>query len=84
MLSNILGKELTLSGEYDASAMGAAATAFKALDIPFTLNRADRSVFSPDHAVTNLYQRQFKHFKKLYHQLESQFGQVDSGMGDKS
>lgn len=80
LLSTITGKELILSGDYDASALGAAAIAFKALNIPYNFKRANRTVFIPDRSLSGLYQQQFELFEKLYFKLESQFGQMESGM----
>ncbi len=81
LLSTITGKELILSGDYDASALGAAAIAFKALNIPYNFNRSNRTVFIPDRSLSGIYQQQFELFEKLYLKLESQFGQMESGKG---
>lgn len=75
MLSTVTGKELILSGEHDASALGAAAVAFKGLNIPFHSSKKGHSVFTPDHSLGDLYQHKFEQFEKLYFQLESQFAQ---------
>jgi gluconokinase len=73
LLSTILGKELIVSGAHDASALGAAEIAFKALQIPFNHNSSAELKFSPDMTQSGLYQKQFETFESLYDKVESQF-----------
>ncbi len=73
ILSNILGKELIVSGTHDASAMGAAQVAFRALNLPFLSNQSHQITFAPDDRLQELYNARFGAFESLYTQLESQF-----------
>lgn len=74
LLSTILGKELIVSGTHDASAMGAAEVAFRALNLPFQSNHSHRITFSPDGSHRELYNTKFAAFEDLYTRLESSFG----------
>ncbi len=78
IISNVMGKELIISGSHDASAMGAAQVAFHALGISFHQSRSEQITITPDPAFREIYDRQFKIFESLYSQLESQFGRVPS------
>lgn len=73
LLSNVLGRELMVSGSHDASSMGAAMLGYRALGIPFRLKEQVTARFEPDAGETKVYQRQFEIFKALYRQLESIF-----------
>jgi len=74
LLSTILGKELIVSGTHDASAMGAAQVAFRALNLPFQSNQSHRITFTPDASLRELYNTKFAAFEDLYTRLESSFG----------
>lgn len=76
VLSNILGKELIVSGTHDASAMGAAQVAFQALSLSFQSNQSHQFTFIPDDSLQELYSSKFGAFESLYAQLESQFGRI--------
>lgn len=73
LLSTILGKELIVLGTHDASAMGAAAIAFKALQIPFQCDASHQTKFIPDPTKKELYLSQFKAFEALYGKVKNQF-----------
>jgi gluconokinase len=76
LLSTILGKELIVSGTYDASAMGAAHVAFQALNISFQnyQSQTQTQTFSPNNSLSELYDSRFRVFESLYARLESKFG----------
>jgi gluconokinase len=74
LLSTILGKELIVSGTHDASAIGAAQVAFKALKLSFQLNQSQQITFTPDDSLRELYNSRFAAFEALYTRLESAFG----------
>ncbi|MEQ1587847.1 MAG: gluconokinase [Cyclobacteriaceae bacterium] len=76
VLSNILGKELIVSGTHDASAMGAAQIAFRSLNLSFQSNQSHQITFTPDDSLWELYNNRFEAFESLYVQLESQFGLI--------
>lgn len=76
VLSNILGKELIVSGTHDASAMGAAQVAFRALNLSFQSNQSHQITFTPDDRLQELYNNRFEAFESIYAQLESQFGLI--------
>ena len=73
LLSTILGKELIVSGTHDASALGAAAIAFKALKIPFQNDVSHQTTFVPNLNQYELYTNQFALFESLYGKVENQF-----------
>jgi gluconokinase len=73
LLSTILGKELIVSGSHDASAIGAAAIAFKALQIPFNFDASHQTTFTPDLSQNELFNNQFSAFEALYSKVENQF-----------
>lgn len=73
LLSTILDKELIVSGTHDASAMGAAAIAFKALKIPFQIDASHSTKFVPDSSKNELYCQYFIQFESLYRTIENQF-----------
>lgn len=75
LLSDVLGKNLIVTGAHDASAIGAARLAFTALNIPFKNIMPEGKKYVPNQTVSKLYTHQFGRFKRLYTCLEEQFGE---------
>ncbi len=73
ILSNVLGRELIFSDNYDASALGAIAIGFKSLGITFKMDHSDERIFYPDKSLRELYEAQFEIFETVYLQLASSF-----------
>ncbi|MBL7870318.1 MAG: gluconokinase [Cyclobacteriaceae bacterium] len=73
LLSTILDKELIVSGTHDTSALGAAAIAFKALQIPFQIDGSHSIRFVPDRSKNELYRQHFIQFESLYRKVENHF-----------
>jgi len=76
LLSNVLGRELIQADVNDASALGAAIIAFKAIGIPFQLQQTEKRIFRPNALLSQFYQVQFENFEALYHQLEPLFNRL--------
>lgn len=73
LLSDVLQKELQLAGDHDASAMGAAALAFKALGISFYPATDQGNRMTPNTIFSTVYEKQFHRFTSLYLALKEQF-----------
>ena len=76
MLSNILGRELIVSSENDASAMGAAIIGFRAIGIEMNIDCKTQSTITPDLLVNQKYENLFKVWVGLYPSLEHSFQQL--------
>jgi gluconokinase len=76
ILSNVLGRQLIVSDNHDASALGAVAIGFKSLNIAFKMDHANKKIFYPDKSLNELYEAQFKIFETLYLQLASTFEKI--------
>lgn len=75
LLSDVLDKNLIVTGAHDASAMGAARLAFTALNVPFKNIFPQGKTYLPKQPMSKLYTDQFGRFKRLYTCLEEQFGE---------
>ncbi len=73
MLSNVLGRELILSENQDASSLGAAIVGFESLGIELKLPHDHSKIFSPNAANHKVYTSLFPVFKKLYSQTNGLF-----------
>lgn len=73
ILADILGKELVIVQQEDASALGAIFLAARSLDLPQSIMQppvGEKVVIQPDIEAHAIYQKQFARFKKLYKQLK--------------
>lgn len=67
MLCDITGKKMILNENGDASSIGAARWAMKALKMKSVpLNKQDEEIITPNPANNALYQKYFKSYKRLY------------------
>lgn len=73
LLSDILQKELQLAGNYDASAMGAATLAFKALGVSFQPGTDHGNLITPNALSAAEYEKQYHRFTSLYLVLKDHF-----------
>jgi gluconokinase len=65
ILSNVLGKKLTLQEANDASAIGAALMGFNALKIDSHFASHPSNTFNPDSSAHQLYAKNYLIFRKL-------------------
>lgn len=65
MLSDVLGKELILRAENDASAMGAAQMGFSSLGIEHEFSVKTEKTFQPDKSLHPIYSTAYLHYRTL-------------------
>lgn len=65
MLSDVLGKELILREENDASALGAAQWGFLALGIPHEFSVKNEKKFQPDRGLHQIYSAAYPSYRQL-------------------
>jgi gluconokinase len=73
MLADVFNRELIVSSEHDASAMGAARLAFKTLGIPFQSANQVYATYKPDKGKALVYASCYQRFQELYHTLQKLF-----------
>lgn len=73
MLSDVLGRELVVTTDYDASALGAAIIAFRAKGIEFQQKESTSTTVTPDHERAARYEQSYVIYKTLYASLKSTF-----------
>ncbi|NOT77269.1 MAG: gluconokinase [Cyclobacteriaceae bacterium] len=73
IIADIFGKEFTVRGTEDASALGAALIGFEALKVESDFQFPNERVFNPDMILHKKYQQYFSVYKNLYPHLASDF-----------
>lgn len=73
MIADIFGKEVTVRGKDDASALGAALIGFKAIGAEADFQFPTEKIFTPDPAVHKKYLQYFSVYKNLYPHLAKDF-----------
>jgi gluconokinase len=73
MLSNVLGKELHVATDHDASAIGAAMIAFRAEGIEFHQSQPVSTKVLPNREHTLIYEKSYAVYKTLYESLKNTF-----------
>ncbi len=73
LLSNVLGKTLTIQESQDASAMGAARMGFKAMGISHKFNSPELKIYQPESCANLIHSHSYDLYKKLYVALEKIF-----------
>ncbi|CAN5386265.1 gluconokinase [soil metagenome] len=73
IIADIFGKEFTVRGTEDASALGAALIGFQALKVETDFKFPNARTFRPDLNVYQKYQKYFSVYKNLYPHLAADF-----------
>jgi sugar (pentulose or hexulose) kinase len=76
-MSNVLQRQLQVSDQPDASAMGAAMIGFKSLGGSLEFNETQPKLFLPDVSVKSVYERQFLVYENLYSKLKDVFHELN-------
>lgn len=77
LMSNVLQRQLQVSDQPDASAMGAAMIGFKSLGGSLEFNETQPKLFLPDVSVKSVYERQFLVYENLYSKLKDVFHELN-------
>jgi gluconokinase len=73
MLADVLNREVIVSSNHDASAMGAARLAFQTLQVSFVSATQSHTIFTPHANNAQLYAAGYTRFKALYQAIEKLF-----------
>lgn len=73
MLADVLNREVIVSSNHDASAMGAARMAFQIVQLPFVSATQSHTIFTPYANNAHVYAAGYTHFRALYHTIEKLF-----------
>ena len=73
IVADIFGKEVTVRGSEDASALGAALMGFKALSVETNFKFPTEKIYYPDKATHEAYGHHFAVFENLYPHLSDDF-----------
>ncbi len=73
MLSDVLGRELMVATNYDASALGAAIIAFRAEGIEFQQKEDKATIVLPNYALSARYEKSYAVYIMLYASLKNTF-----------
>ncbi|TXI68212.1 MAG: gluconate kinase [Cyclobacteriaceae bacterium] len=73
MLADVFNREVIVSSDHDASAMGAARLAFQKLQLPFAFTTEVQTTFTPNSNNAQVYAAGYTHFRALYQALEKLF-----------
>ena len=78
LLSDILGKPITVDSQNDASALGAALVGFQALGVEADFQRTSGKQFNPDEKAAQHYQLVFEMVGSLYDKLKDDFAKLSN------
>ncbi len=78
LLSDILGKPITVDSQNDASALGAALVGFQALGVEADFQRTSGKQFNPDEKAAQHYQLVFEMVESLYDKLKDDFAKLSN------
>jgi gluconokinase len=73
MLSDVLGRELVVTTDYDASAMGAAIVAFRSEGKEFKHKEDKATIVLPNYALSARYEKSYAVYNMLYASLKNTF-----------
>ena len=78
LLSDILGKPITVDSQLDASALGAALVGFQALGVTADFQRTGGKLFEPDQKKVQRYQKLFEIVESLCDKLKGDFAKLNN------
>lgn len=77
LLSNVLQRELVVSEQPDASAMGAAMIGFQSFSVTLESKEVKTKLFLPDVSVKSVYEKQFLVYESVYGKLKDVFHELN-------